>query len=104
MLRHALILLGASATVALFAPGCSPAQLTLSDYDQSCMDASECVAVYVGDCSSCMCPNAAINQVDLAKYQGDEAALGCMTGQNCDCAMPIITCSNGTCGLGKATP
>ena len=101
MLRHAFTLLAAASVIALVAPGCSPEQLTLTDYDTTCMDASDCVAVYVGDCSSCMCPNAAINQGDLAKYQGDERALGCSGAQACDCAATTVSCTAGKCAIGK---
>ena len=101
MLRHAFTLLVAATAVTLATPGCSPAQLTLTDYDTNCMDATDCVGVYIGDCSSCMCPNAAINQTDLAKYQGDVAALGCSMGQNCDCAMAKISCTAGKCAIAQ---
>jgi hypothetical protein len=101
MLRHVIVASFAVAAVVAFAPGCSPEQLNLDDYDTTCMDASDCVGVYVGDCSSCMCENAAINQEDLAKYQGDVTALGCSMGQNCDCPAAKVTCTAGKCGIGK---
>ncbi len=101
MLRHTFALIAAAIALAFVAPGCSPSQLSIDDYDTTCMDPTDCVGVYVGDCSSCMCPNAAINQIDLAKYQGDESALACSMGQGCECPLAKVTCTAGKCAIGK---
>src|ERR1051325_1974274 len=94
MLRH---LFAAAAFAAFAVAACSGAALTLSDYDTACQEDVDCVGVYIGDCSSCMCPNAAIAKTDLPKYEGDARALDCGSAQNCDCALVDVACQHGVC-------
>jgi hypothetical protein len=100
MLRHALALIAVTAAFALAAPGCGNEQLSVADYDTTCDDASDCSAVYIGECSSDMCPNAAINTTDLAKYQGDANALDCEFSPGCTTKVSV-TCKAGKCAVGK---
>jgi hypothetical protein len=101
MLRHVFAAVAALGLTALFAPACDGESLTLTDYDVTCDDASDCVGIYVGDCGDCNCPNAAINQSDLPHYQGDATALACDSGPSCDCAAPKVQCKSGKCVIGK---
>jgi hypothetical protein len=101
MFRHAFALFASAALTALALSACSGEQLNVDDYDRTCEDATDCVGIYVGDCDSCACDNAAINQSDLAKYQGDVTALECTHDASCKCATPAVSCKAGKCALGK---
>ena len=91
-----------SATLLLSAAralGCSSTIVDVTEYDQSCEQAADCVAVIDGDVC-CGCPNAAINKGDLANYQD---SLGECSAQ-CDifCEAVVVSCVDGACALGEA--
>jgi hypothetical protein len=73
------------------------------DYDQSCTNDSDCVAV--GSGSSCLvcelaCPNATINRSDEARYRKELARL-VPAGTFCGCpARDGTCCIGGSCHLG----
>ncbi len=90
--------------LALTLAGCNTT-ITSSHYDQTCTAASDCVAVGTGDvCRSCLCPNSAINQKDLARYEADEKRLHSLCPGSvalCDCVQTApVTCTGGRCALG----
>ena len=77
---------------------CTGGTIQASSYDQSCVADGDCAPVYQGDlCSSCFCPNAAIAQSALAKYQADFAASG-HGPDTCFCPdFPPPVCQGGVC-------
>jgi hypothetical protein len=78
--------------------------LSVSNYDTSCKQDSDCVAVFVGQYGCCRCPNAAIDASDEAQYQADVAAAASQYGV-CDVACPacpdavVAACVAGKCGV-----
>jgi hypothetical protein len=74
--------------------------ISLSSYDTSCQQASDCTAVAVGSLGCCDCPNAAINGSDLAKYQADANAARGQCNLLCGaCPLTASICAQGTCDL-----
>lgn len=69
----------------------------VADYDQSCTQDADCVAVKNGDIC-CGCPDAAINKSELERYQDDlgECAAICEIGCT-GAAKPV--CVDKKCGL-----
>lgn len=73
-----------------------------SDYDRSCVQASDCVGIAEGDlcnedCTDCI--NATINVRAQAQYQSDlSSKVG--RGRDCPCpAPPPLACIAGTCSI-----
>ena len=73
-----------------------------SDYDRSCVQASDCVGIAEGDlcaedCTDCI--NATINVRARAQYQNDVSSkVG--RGRDCPCpAPPPLECIAGTCSI-----
>ncbi len=98
----------ALAAVACLLVACSSssshqANIAASDYDQSCQQDDECVAVYEGDVCACGgCDNAAINASDSTAYSADRDAAQstCPSGQQCfdgACAQAATLCVHGSC-------
>ena len=81
--------------------GCSGTVATASDYNQSCVEAADCVAVIDGDVC-CGCPNAAINKDAKADYDAD---LG-ECEEQCDifCEATVVSCIEGTCAVAAGEP
>jgi hypothetical protein len=98
-LRHAIAALALVASGAAWVAACGAAPLDIADYDRSCKKASDCVAVYIGGCGGCACPNAAINQRDEPRYRSDFDALGC-AGTACPCVAEPPICKSGVCAVG----
>jgi hypothetical protein len=79
--------------------------VSVSNYDQSCQHASDCVAAVVGDVCGpgCVaCPSAAINMSAAAKYQADyqKAVAACATPPMQGCpghCLAETTCNAGMC-------
>jgi hypothetical protein len=83
-------------------PICDPALHTISpaDYDLTCDDDSDCVAVFLGDlCQGCFCKFGAINVADEAKHDADLAAKskGVPTTSTCGCPFLPVACDGGQC-------
>lgn len=74
--------------------------LSASNYDQSCTQDSDCVAVFSGSfCSGneCACENAAINVSAQAQYEADFQS---DHAPECPCpSPPPVACNHGSCGL-----
>ncbi len=98
----------------LFAFSACNTTLEVKNYSQSCTQATDCVAVYIGAlCQVCGgCANNAINVADKAKYDADAKTIaqGCPPrfGPQPACAaaaclQPVVDCVNGTCTL-KGSP
>jgi len=71
-----------------------------TSYDRTCSVDDDCVAVGRKDtCNDCDCPNDAINQADVERFNAEQA-LDCPFGPDvqCDCVAFDAVCSNGTCG------
>ena len=76
--------------------------ISAASYDQSCTQASDCVAVYSGALcgDSCACANSAISTGAQSQYNSD---LSASTYERCPCASPPpVACTSGTCAV--ATP
>ena len=80
---------------------CSVAQLT--NYNTQCSVDNDCSPVFAGDtCSDdCLCPNAALNSSDLARYTAYLVTHSPGTG-TCNCPAASAFCSNGSCKFGGA--
>jgi len=64
-----------------------PAIITVTNYDTTCSEDSDCVAVYQGVvCQACLCPNAAVNRKDLENYSKDLEKAGT------DCSRDDVAC------------
>lgn len=85
--RLALALAAIGLPGALGFGGCSSSRyLTVTDYDQSCTQDSDCVPVEMGDvCNSC-CANVAINRSAIPQWQSDRSSLDCSGSGELDCA------------------
>ncbi len=96
---------GAASTGGAGTGGCPGGTIEASSYDQSCKVDGDCAAIYQGTlCSSCFCPNAAVDQGALAQYQADFASRS--HGVNvCFCpAFPPPFCNAGVCALSALHP
>ena len=79
--------------------------VSVSNYDQTCSQASDCVEAVVGDVCGpgCVaCPNAAINMNAAAKYQADyqKAVAACVTPPQQGCpghCLAQTACNAGMC-------
>jgi len=91
---------------------CKDHEIVASDYDQSCTQDSDCVAITVGD-AICVshCPNAAINESSESQYESDVNA----GKQDCPstastgspyipCGTYSILCRRNVCFLGAPYP
>lgn len=96
------------ALLALAACGGSSTDTTLriGDYKTTCMAASDCAAVFVGDpCTdACRCPNASINTTATIQEASDLAAAEalCADGPGAcpaHCVPKTATCAQGVCAL-----
>jgi hypothetical protein len=87
-----------------------PSSVAAKNYDRRCASLADCVAVYegqVGCCGGGGCPNTAIAQVALAKYNVDLARAGTCSGVQPPCPnrLPVacqdgrVACDNGVCTL-----
>ncbi len=87
----------------LLALGCGGTTIATTGYDRACAIDSDCAAVFQGEaCAVCICPNAAVNQGQLTRYQSDLAALrtkcGPMPAIACGPCSPVIgLCLGGSC-------
>lgn len=90
-----VVLCGAQGACSTTNGNCS---IFASDYDQSCRQDTDCVAVFSGSfCGghSCACENSAINVSDQQRYVSD---LQSDDAPECPCpAPPAVACSQGTC-------
>ena len=92
------------------APPAAPAVMTVTNYDTTCSEDSDCVAVYQGVvCQACLCPNAAVNRKDLENYSKDleKAGTDCTRDdiECAPCAPQVAGCDAKTnrCGLGVSS-
>lgn len=98
--RSSLVLAGA--TTIASACGSSAPSLRWSDYTRTCGADLDCTPIAVTQQCECpLCNNAAINRVDIQKYNADKAqylseckATLC---SNIACATVSAWCDNGTC-------
>lgn len=83
-----LVLMSTASSLSLFAACNTNHELVASDYDQTCQQDSDCVAIFQGELGCCGggCPNAAISRANYGKYQMDVAS----RQQRCDPAPPCI--------------
>ena len=80
-------------------------QIRASEFSQSCVDDTDCTAVYEGAiCSQCGCPNAGIAKSALSDYTAKRQSAGCpQTDVDCAaCANVAVTCAQGVCRVGSA--
>lgn len=91
------------------APPPAPVMVSASSFDRSCEEDDDCVGVFEGfACTSCQCPNAAINKKDRGKHTSElsKGAKDCeQTDIACgECAARPATCdaTTKTCALGQA--
>jgi hypothetical protein len=88
--------------VVLFVHGCNTDHtITLSDYNTSCVVASDCMGISVGDVCDACCPSGSINVSDGSKYQADFASRrqGCpKVDPDCFCTA-VPECVAGQCAL-----
>jgi hypothetical protein len=81
--------------------GCDSASHTIdiAGYDTSCSASSDCIAVFMGDlCGNCTCANAAINAVDIMKYQAEVKAKALPPSPGgCFCPASTPICADGEC-------
>lgn len=79
--------------------GCGGTTIDTGGYDRKCSVDPDCAPVFQGDaCNVCGCPNAAVSQAALAKYQQDLATLRARCGP-----MPAIACEPCPKRLGLCT-
>lgn len=85
-----------------------PKDLAGTDYDQSCAQDTDCLAVYQGPvCGSCMgCANVAINGKDNGKYSTDRASrqVQCALAgqpQPATCGVPCSTTQGAHCDANR---
>jgi uncharacterized protein YceK len=85
--------------VVVLLSGCSTT-IDADDFDQSCTEASDCTAVWVGDICNCDCFSvAAINVDELAEYQEQRDGISC-TNECGPCAnSPYWDCRDGQCRI-----
>jgi hypothetical protein len=100
MVRRSIAALALVASGGGWLAACAASPLDLANYDRSCTQASDCVAVYIGGCAGCTCPNAAINRRSEAQYNEDFTMLGC-TGDACPCVPLPPKCVGGMCTPGR---
>ena len=98
---RSVVVVVAGAAVASACGSASPS-LRLSDYERNCGANTDCVPIAVAtQCKCPLCNNAAINRVDLTKYNADRAKYDseCQGTACSNVACPSVTayCSNGTC-------
>ena len=73
----------------------------VSDYDQSCTSAMDCVSVPSGNlcAAACTnCPSAAINKNAQAAYQSALSKLD-YTKRDCPCSNSFVFCNQGQCAV-----
>ena len=92
---------GASSGGSTGAGGCDAASHTIdiASFNVSCLAASDCMPVFIGDyCGDCKCPFAAINVADAMKYDAEQQikSAGAPPG-SCFCPALQPTCVNGQC-------
>jgi hypothetical protein len=97
--RRSIAAFAVAASCGFWATACGVPPLDIANYDRSCQQASDCVAVYIGGCSGCLCPNTAINRRSQAQYEEDFMMLEC-TGEACPCVPVPPTCKAGQCAAG----
>ena len=74
-----------------------------SAYDRKCVVDGDCAPVYQGDpCAGCLCPNAAVSQAVVTRYQADlashRAQCGPLPAVPCpSCARRLGLCAGGLC-------
>lgn len=82
---------------------CAPTSIiTVTDYDQSCEVATDCVLIKAGEACGACGPNVAINKGDLASYEDDLANLACEDFYTlCPAGIPDIkpACTEGRCDV-----
>jgi hypothetical protein len=85
----------------------SSCTIDATNYDQSCTQASDCVAVASGDfCSAnaCTCENAAISASAATQYQND-LSKAVQHPVTCPCPTPpTVECNQGTCQIVSLPP
>ncbi len=100
--------LGLMFVVASLSASCASSNSTCgsiraSDYDQSCLTASDCVAVAQGDsCKEFFCVDCANVAINVSAEAAYEAALQSIQGPAgvCPCTpQPTVICDAGVCGL-----
>lgn len=83
--------------------GTSTTTVQASEFDQACVESTDCIAVYEGAiCDACKCPNAAIAKSAIAEYGTRFQSADCpTTDQACaaDCAEATPSCAQGTCTI-----
>ena len=90
--------------------GCDASHtVSATDYNLSCVTASDCLPIYQGALGCCgfitTCPNAAINRADSAKYMNDVMTRtpSCSPPRPCgsvtNCGTPPAECPNSLCVL-----
>jgi hypothetical protein len=82
-------------------------EISVSSYTTSCASDDECVVVGEGHCDDCGNPRiaAAINAVDLKRYDKDYRALDCHGHSECDTAnvFYVAYCDSGVCAAAACT-
>lgn len=78
--------------------------LSANDYDRSCSNEDDCVAVLVGEMCKCYCEYGAIARSARNKYERDRDSIDCHTGcetTQYDCVAcedpPAIICQDNKC-------
>lgn len=54
--------------------------INVDDYNQSCTEDADCIAISAGDVCDDACPNVAINKADRAQYEVDLDEIECEYG------------------------
>ncbi len=76
---------------------CGSSMISAGEFDRSCSQDADCVAIGVGDFCECSCESGAINVADLPKYQERLSGISCSV----DCGpcpdLPDAFCDMGTC-------
>ena len=80
-------------------------RLDVTDYDQSCLDITQCILVDLEACSTCNCPDAAISEAAYDAFATDKSSLQdtyCPEPEeeSCpSCALREPRCRDEVCGV-----
>ena len=86
---------------ASFLLGCQEtAKIYVDDYNVTCVETDDCIAILTGDVCDCKCTYDAINKDDHKTYKADVDAIECSGARHCaPCEMFQVTCEEGTCQM-----
>lgn len=86
--------------LSLLALGCADTTMTTEGYDDSCDEAGDCVAVFVGDTCGCGCETEAIRADEYEAYQQEwaDAQAQCTAVPDCaPCQDVVVECVDRRC-------